>query len=128
MKSATRAFVQACVTCQQAKPDRTHLPGLLQPLPVPDAAWQTISMDFVEGLPRSGNVNCILVVVDSFTEYGHFLPSLAAIHLVFHVLQLKDAVLPHVQVSPSLPADIELPLVPMEVLQRRVIPTANGSV
>ena len=33
-------------------------------------------MDFVEGLPRAGNVNCILVVVNSFTKYGHFLPLL----------------------------------------------------
>ena len=76
MKSATRDFVQACITCQQAKPDRTCLLGLLQPLPVPIAAWQTISMDFIEGLPRFGNVNCILIVVDSFTKYGHFLPLL----------------------------------------------------
>ena len=38
------------------------------------AAWQTIPMDFVEGLPRFGNVNYILVIVDSFTKYGHFLP------------------------------------------------------
>lgn len=76
MKSVIRDFVSACLTCQQAKPDHSRLPGLLQPLPVPAAAWQMISLDFVEGLPKSRNANCILVVVDSFTKYAHFLPLL----------------------------------------------------
>jgi len=74
MKSAVRKFVQTCLICQQAKPDRARLPGLLQPLPVPSSAWQIVSLDFVEGLPRSKHGNCILVVIDSFTKYGHFLP------------------------------------------------------
>jgi transposase InsO family protein len=73
MKSVVRDFVAACLTCQRAKPDRSRLPGLLQPLPVPSAAWQIISLDFVEGLPRSQQANSILVVIDSFTKYAHFL-------------------------------------------------------
>jgi hypothetical protein len=39
MKVAAHDFVQACVICQQAKLDRSTSPGLLQRLPVPDAAW-----------------------------------------------------------------------------------------
>lgn len=78
MKLMVHSFVRSCSVCQQAKPDRSRLPGLLQPLSVPTTAWQIVSLDFVEGLPKwkaskSGIVNCVLVVVDTFTKYAHFL-------------------------------------------------------
>jgi len=41
MKSVAKEFVRSCSVCQQAKPDRSHYPGLLQPLPVPSSAWET---------------------------------------------------------------------------------------
>lgn len=41
---------------------------------MPEGAWQTVSMDFIEGLPLSGGKNCIMVVVDKFSKYSHFLP------------------------------------------------------
>jgi hypothetical protein len=74
MKSDVHKYVKSCMICQRAKPDRAKLPGLLQPLPVPESAWQVLSLDFVEGLPTSGQANCVLVVVDCFTKYGHFIP------------------------------------------------------
>lgn len=74
MKKAVHLFVKSCSVCQQANPDRSKLPGLLRPLPVPSSAWQIISLDFVEGLPASDSANCVLVVVDSLTKYGHFIP------------------------------------------------------
>jgi hypothetical protein len=60
--------------CQQAKHERQHPSGLLQPLPILAGCWQDISMDFIEGLPVSEGFNCILVVVDKFSMYSHFLP------------------------------------------------------
>jgi hypothetical protein len=54
MAAAVHAFVCSCPICQQAKPNRAKYPGLLQPLKVPDSAWQIISMDFIEGLRHSG--------------------------------------------------------------------------
>jgi hypothetical protein len=66
METDTLAFVKSCTICQQTKPNRSKYPGLLSPLPIPDGAWHTISMYFIEGLPRSGSANCILVVVDKF--------------------------------------------------------------
>jgi transposase InsO family protein len=76
MKSMIKSYVAACTICQQSKPDRHKYPGLLQPLPIPEAAWQIISMDFIEGLPRSAHADTILVVVDLFSKYAHFLPLL----------------------------------------------------
>lgn len=62
------------MVCQQAKPERVKYPGLLEHLGVPRRPWQQIAMDFIEGLPQSGPYNCLLVIVDTFSKYGHFIP------------------------------------------------------
>lgn len=67
------SFVQACDTCKLTKSENTPYPGLLQPLAIPDQAWTHFSMDFIEGLPKSDGKNVILVVVDRFSKYAHFL-------------------------------------------------------
>jgi hypothetical protein len=74
LKGDVGNFVRQCLVFQQAKHERTHPAGLLQPLPIPKGAWQDISMDFIEGLSRSEGYNYILVAVDRFLKYAHFIP------------------------------------------------------
>lgn len=74
IKKMIHQAITECVICQQAKSERVKYPCLLQPLPVPTHAWQIVSIDFIEGLPKSKGCDCILVVVDKFSKYAHFLP------------------------------------------------------
>jgi hypothetical protein len=43
----------------------------LQPLPLPPIIWMDISMEFIVGLPKSGNKSVIMVVVDHLSKYDH---------------------------------------------------------
>ncbi|KAK4390300.1 Transposon Tf2-11 polyprotein [Sesamum angolense] len=74
MKDDAVRWVQSCDVCQRSKAEHMPYPGLLQPLPLPNQAWTSISMDFIEGLPRLEGKDCIMVVVDRLTKYAHFLP------------------------------------------------------
>jgi len=46
----------------------------LQPLPIPNQAWKSISMDFITRLPKSKGMTVIFVIIDQLTKYSHFLP------------------------------------------------------
>lgn len=50
--------------CQRNKVELMLSTGLLQPLPIPTTIWDEISMDFVDGLPKSQGKYVIFVVVD----------------------------------------------------------------
>jgi hypothetical protein len=61
-----------------------------------------MTMDFVEGLPKSGAANCILVVVDKFTKYGHFIP----LHHPYTVVTVAKACLDNVYKLHGMPLSI----------------------
>ncbi|CAM8908644.1 unnamed protein product [Rhodiola kirilowii] len=73
MNTEVQNYVRNCAVCQKNKYDLAAKPGLLQPLPVPDGIWQSISMDFIEGLPPSFKKHCILVVIDRLSKNAHFI-------------------------------------------------------
>ncbi|KAF8754653.1 hypothetical protein RHS01_05919 [Rhizoctonia solani] len=53
-----------------------HAPVIaLKPLEVPPFPFHTISYDFITGFPKSQGHDAILVVIDSFSKFGHFIPT-----------------------------------------------------
>ncbi|KAF8749109.1 hypothetical protein RHS01_10282 [Rhizoctonia solani] len=74
MKSSAREWVECCPTCQANC--RAHAPVIaLKPLEVPPFPFHTISYDFITGFPKSNGHDAILVVIDSFSKFGHFIPT-----------------------------------------------------
>lgn len=95
-------WVTQCDQCARCKGEHCALPGsgLLQPLPVLSQAWQHISMDFIEQLPKANDKDTILVVVCRFSKYRHFLPSADP----FSAITVAKNLLDHGYYPPMLPA------------------------
>jgi hypothetical protein len=72
MKQDVHNFVIECDVCQRNKGEIIKSSGTLQPLLIPPAIWKDISMDFITGLPKSGNKSVTMVVVDRLSKYAHF--------------------------------------------------------
>ena len=66
-------YVNTCQKCQRNKHRQSRPPGQLNVLPIPEARWQNISMDFILALPRANGYNSIWVMVDRLTKRAHFI-------------------------------------------------------
>ncbi|CAM8968817.1 unnamed protein product [Rhodiola kirilowii] len=67
-------YINQCAICQQVKYPTMQPSGFLQPLPIPEQIWESISMDFITNLPSSAGKTIIWVIVDRLTKYSHFVP------------------------------------------------------
>lgn len=94
--------VKKCDICHMNKSESVSYLGLLQPLPIPNQVWEDISMDFIEGLSRSRGKDTILVVVDQFSKYSHFI----ALTHPFSSMDVAQAFLDNVYKYHGLPKTI----------------------
>jgi len=68
-------YLAHCLDCQKVKAEHQNPSGLLHPLPILEWKWETISIDFIIGLPKSKMQNdSIMVVVDKLRKFSHFIP------------------------------------------------------
>jgi hypothetical protein len=76
LHTQVRKFCEECDFCQRNKASNLAQAGQLQPIPPPIQPWDTISLDWIVGLPEDGPTgnNSILVVVDKLSKMGKFIP------------------------------------------------------
>jgi hypothetical protein len=76
MEGDCNAHVRGCSTCLRVKPNNQKPVGLLHQLDVPKGRWESIGIDWITGLPPSGDegYDAIMSIVDRFTKRAHFLP------------------------------------------------------
>jgi hypothetical protein len=74
MRKTVNQYCKQCATCQRIKARTTKAPGYLMPLPKPSRQWDTMSMDFISGLPLADGYDSIATFVDTFTKQAHFVP------------------------------------------------------
>jgi hypothetical protein len=61
-------YIRSCTACAIAKPI-TKKQGLYTPLPTPKNPWESISMDYISGLPSTKRINdYVFLVVDRFSK------------------------------------------------------------
>ena len=77
MRDDIECYVQTCLVCQQDNVEQRKPEGLLEPLPVAERPWESMTMDFITFLPKSDGFGKIMVVVDRFSKYATFTPTTA---------------------------------------------------
>ncbi|OWZ20828.1 Reverse transcriptase-rnase h-integrase [Phytophthora megakarya] len=74
MLSDVRDYVQSRCTWQQYKSSSLLKNGTLMPLPIPAEPWQSVSIDFITGLPVSNGYDAIMNCVCRQSKRALFTP------------------------------------------------------
>ena len=74
MDSDIEKYIQAYPDCQRDKSRCHRRYGLLSPLELPYAPWQSIAMDFITDLPQSNNCTELWVVINRFSKMANIIP------------------------------------------------------
>ncbi|KAJ9532097.1 hypothetical protein QJQ45_003814 [Haematococcus lacustris] len=74
-------YVKRCHVCQRNKSSTQKPAGLMVPLQMPKAPWDSVSMDFVVKLPKTAaGHDSILVIVDRLTKMVHLAPTVEKVN------------------------------------------------
>jgi hypothetical protein len=74
MSCCISIYIKHCDLCNQTKVQCQCPIGELHPSETPEAPWDTISVNFIVGLPESHGYNIIMCVINSLTKHMHFIP------------------------------------------------------
>lgn len=101
MREDIKVFVNECDVCQH---NRKNYPasGIVEPLVLHKHVWCGVSIDFIEGFPKSNGKTTIMVVVDHLSKYAHFI----SLSHPFTVVEVANAYFDNVGKLHGLPQDL----------------------
>ncbi|CAL1378042.1 unnamed protein product [Linum trigynum] len=73
MRDDVEMYVKTYLVCQEEMMEQRSPTGFLEPLPTPRRPWDSVSMDFIIGLPKFDGCGSIMVVVERFSKYAVFI-------------------------------------------------------
>lgn len=75
MSKDIEKYILTCEVCKTSKRRTSRKPGLLHQLPIPEAPWTSISMDFVGPFPKSiEGFNYLWVILCRLSSQVHLIP------------------------------------------------------
>ena len=92
MRKDVERYIKTCHLCQVNKPYRQITSAPIQLMPIPDAPWEAISLDFITNLPKSKGYDSILVIVCYLSKMAHFIPT----HTTADAVQVAELFIEHI--------------------------------